>query len=64
MSLTFGFNGDVQAFTDFATAQQVKAELRMCRACGQECTLPEGHQGKHRNNTGFFWGCDERLKGD
>lgn len=27
LSLTFGFNGDVQAFTDFATAQQVKAEV-------------------------------------
>ena len=22
---------------------------------GGQCTLPVGHQGKHRNNTGLFW---------
>lgn len=36
LSLVFGFHGDVQAFTDFATTQQMKAELRMCHACGRE----------------------------
>lgn len=33
-------------------------------AAGGQCAQPVGHEGLHRNRTGFFWGCDERLKGD